>query len=508
MPTRLSSIQYQNPSQPLSIDSNNKPLLIVPVFQDKTNDPKNPTFQTSAELTYAEKQVGFPIAKTFKLEEFTGGYGSSLYVSNSAMPVSVLFVGFGDQQKKNQLPVYRIHKAYSKALSTVKRKELTSLIAIISTDGTNKLQDVLSLQLICAVGDHFYETREVKEPSEHKANLTLITNEAAGKSATAEFGLATVKARALAMDLVNMPANIKTTASLVDAANSLKDLGLTVTIQNDVEWIKSNMPCFYEVGRGSVITDPPRWIRVHYKPAGSIKQKIALVGKSVIFDTGGYQVKPDPYMNTMKADMTGGATVLSVIQAVATLKIPNVEVTAYLAATPNKIDSDAMLPDSIVNTSSGKKVEIRHTDAEGRLTLIDAVNQAEKDSPDLIFTIATLTGSAARAVGPRTALMSNNNEWRDKFAKIAEQYGDSCQKLDILEEDFEDIKSKLDGADINNTGHEKYRGAQTAASFILSGLADENKPLIHLDVAGGDMTTDEKATAIAVRGLLGFIHEQ
>jgi leucyl aminopeptidase len=103
--------------------------------------------------------------------------------------------------------------------------------------------------------------------------------------------------------------------------------------------------------------------------------------------------------------------------------------------------------------------------------------------------------------------MATDTQWRDRFAASCERYGEPSQSLDIVEEDFEDIKSKLDGADINNTGHEKYRGAQTAATFIFSGLKKADRPLLHLDIAGGDMTPEEKATGIAVRGLMGFLRE-
>jgi leucyl aminopeptidase len=263
------------------------------------------------------------------------------------------------------------------------------------------------------------------------------------------------------------------------------------------------MPCFYSVARGSLASDPPKFIHLHYKGTNAIR-KVALVGKSVIFDTGGYQVKPGNSMVTMKGDMAGGASVLGAFKALLALKPEHLEINVYLAATPNKIDSDAFIPDSILDTTCGKKVEMRHTDAEGRLTLIDAVTKAELEKPDVIITVATLTGAAMRAVGRCIALMGNNTAWRNKLEAAARTVDEPLQVLDLLPEDFENISSKLDGADIRNTSKSDNRGAQSAAAFILAGVK-EQQPLLHLDIAGADMWQNETASALSVRTLATFL---
>lgn len=515
MPTRLQSVSASSGSFSDLLKAKPGALAVLPLFQSESDEPE-PSFVLNAQLQELRQLTGLDLPAFLKSEGFNGAAASSVYLSSPALTNPILFVGLGKSSKTRP---YRLHKTFAKAFATIQRKELPAMIATLQPtidSGSNLTSESgstngsvayhVGLQLICAAGDYCYHSREAKEPGKMLSEL-LLHGSASDLASLSDFGLATARARASAMDLVNMPANIKRTTTLVDEARTLESQGIAVRIVDDVKWISEQMPCFFEVAKGSLATDPPKWITATYKPATDVRHRIALIGKSVIFDTGGYQVKPDPYMNTMKADMTGGATVLSVLREIAALKLPHVEVTAYLAATPNKIDSDAMIPDSIVNTSSGKKVEIRHTDAEGRLTLIDAVTQAERENPDLLFTIATLTGSASRAVGPRIALMATDTQWRDRFAASCERHGESCQTLDIVEEDFEDIKSKLDGADINNTGHEKYRGAQTAAAFVFSGLKKSDRPLLHLDVAGGDMTSEEKATGIAVRGLMGFLRE-
>jgi leucyl aminopeptidase len=231
---------------------------------------------------------------------------------------------------------------------------------------------------------------------------------------------------------------------------------------------------------------------------------VALVGKSVIFDTGGYQVKPGNYMVTMKGDMAGGASVLGTAKALGELKPENVEVHMFLAATPNKIDADAMIPDSIVDTTCGKKVEIRHTDAEGRLTLIDAVTKANELDPEAIITVATLTGAAKMAVGNTICMMSNSTKWGMILEASAKVGGDAVQYVDVTPADFENIKSKLDGADIRNTNRGSERGFQTAGAFVMSG-AKEGTPVVHLDIAGADMLEDETSTGTPVATLLTFV---
>ena len=356
-----------------------------------------------------------------------------------------------------------------------------------------------------------------------------------------------------AMNLVNSPPNIKNCESLVQTAEHLaQNSEIKVKIERDINWISKEMPSFYTVAKGSLSSDPPVWLNLellskHYsgvnaKPADTAtpyvairpaatfnlnkanpdtatfaaditpsnnrtRKKICLVGKSVIFDTGGYQLKPDHYMNTMKADMTGGASVLAVFETFTkSLSLSNIDLFGFLAATPNMVDANAFLPDSIISSTCGKKIEIKHTDAEGRLTLIDAVSMAQKLNPDLIITIATLTGSATRAVGPRIALMGNNKKYLELFEKSAIQTGDAVQILNVENEDFESIKSKLDSADLINDSHNKYRGAQSACAFIMNGIS-KNQSLLHLDIAGGDMTEDGKATGIAVKTLILFLLE-
>lgn len=480
-------------------------LIPVCLINQKQNDIKE-VFKSEI-LDLLQKK--YSVYDYFLKENFFGEK-DSIFLLPNLKESTLIFFGLGKLDKEKNLELY-LSKTLINSLNLISKKDIKNIGIDIQSfyefykyyEKNLNLKSLIT-NLMISFSDYTYHSLEAKEINKQIENLYILSKEKIQDNLI-QFCNAVLNARSSTMDLVNMPANKKTTNTLVEKAKSLEKLGLKVLIQDDLEWIKKNMPCFYIVSKGSIQSDPPKWISVEYKPSTEIKLKIALIGKSIIFDTGGYQVKPDNYMNTMKADMTGGATVLSIIEEIQKIQLPYIQITGYLAVTPNKIDSDAMLPDSIVESASGKKVEIRHTDAEGRLTLIDALALAEKEDNDIFIIVATLTGSAARAVGPRIALMATVKQYREEFEKSCEEICEPYQSLEVDEEDFEDIKSKLDGADINNTGSEKYRGAQTAAAFVFSGLSSLKKPVLHLDIAGGDMTKEEKATGITVKGILNYL---
>ncbi len=483
-------------------------VLLVPAFTEKNSAGETIVRWNDALKDLNERSNG-ALQSFLEEESFGGAFGKSLYLPSPSMlqgigAKRVIVFGCGNAD----LPAHRLEAACTKALSAHLRLDQIGEIGVVAA-GMDMPFDSALLALGSAIYQHTYRSREARKDGPRIGKVIFYVAQgnlpAQSQQMLAEIA-AMCTARGITQDLVNMPSNIKRTDTMVNEAESLEARGLELDVVSDVRWIQEHMPCFFTVARGSLSSDPPKWIRLRYKPQGEIKRRLALVGKSVIFDTGGYQIKPGEFMNTMKADMAGGAAVLGVMYALSELKPPGLEVRAYLAATPNMIDADAMLPDSIVDTTCGKKVEIRHTDAEGRLTLIDAIAMAEQDEPEAIVTTATLTGAASRAVGMSIALMSRreHESWRDRMEAAARRAGDRVQVLDLAEEDFEDIASKLDGADIINTMQGKMRGAQTAAAFVMNGVP-EDRPVIHLDIAGGDMSSDDKATGIATRSILRFL---
>lgn len=486
--------------------------LIIPVFKkpeakgaDKNKDKKKDANAAVSILwpITLDKTLQDYVNTVANDEKFDGGRGKVLSIranaSNKLKARRLILLGLGEADK---LQPRHWESNLIKAIGSLLGLKDAHSVAVVLPEAKNLTPDVAVSLAVDAIAQATYRTTEAKDPPPELKKATLI-----GKASPVALRQAEVlaQARSLVKDLVNRPANLKTTNTLVDQAKAIgKNGAIKVTVQTNGAWIEKNMPCFFTVARGSVATDPPKFIHLRYEPKGKAKKRIAVVGKSVIFDTGGYQVKPGDYMVTMKGDMTGGAVALATMQALAELQPANVAVDAYLAATPNKIDSDAMIPDSIVNTTCGKKVEIRHTDAEGRLTLIDAVAKAVENKPDEILTIATLTGSASAAVGYYIALMGNNEDLRGRVERAGKSLAEPIQTLDVNEDDYDNIKSKLDGADIINTSQRKHRGAQSAAAFVMSG-APEELPMAHMDIAGADMTGDEKATGISVKTVLQYI---
>jgi len=480
-------------------------LVFLPVFQsiEQKDGKETKSAIFSGEAGVFDALLNGNLKTAAEEESFDASPGKSfVYRRSSGESLSVariVLCGLGEKQKLKPEKIEKsFRQAFEKGFAFKKIKKISVCVPDIDPPygKFSAFQAVIDAAYQAA-----YRSAQSREAPPGPFSFELFGNQASIEQADA-----LAKSRCFAKDLTNTPANLKTTVTMTTAAQNLTRYNtVTVEIIDDVKWIQENMPAFFEVARGSLATDPPKFIRVNYRPAwGKPAKKIALVGKTVIFDTGGYQVKPDNFMNTMKADMTGGAYVLGAIMAAAELKLENLEITAYLAATPNKIDSDAMTPDSIVGSSCGKKIEIRHTDAEGRLTLIDAVHRASLEKPDSILTVATLTGSAARAVGSAVALMSNNTSLRGEVESAAQKIGDPLQTLDIFDDDYEDIKSKLDSADIINTSQNKNRGAQSAAAFVMTG-APTGMSVVHMDIAGADMTAEEKATGIGLKTIIQWL---
>lgn len=432
-------------------------------------------------------------------------------------PVRVLFVGLGPGSK---LTPAKLDKALTKGLTQVKDiKGVKSLAVVLPSQSALAPETSLEIgvdalyQATYRSAEGIAKAQDQKAPVPTLTHVHLLMGTVPGECAfTKARSLA--EARSHAKDLVNMPPNLKSTQTLADLATSLAEIpGVSVTVYDDPAWIEKEMPAFFQVARGSLASDPPKFICARYvsptlTDGVSERKKITLVGKGVIFDTGGYQVKPGNSMNTMKGDMTGGAMVLVALKALAECGVPNLELNVYCAATPNKIDSDAMVPDTIVRATCGKYIEIRHTDAEGRLTLIDAVTKAAEESkPEVLLTVATLTGAAMAALGRRIAIMANNADWRAKVTAAADKVGDPYDTLEVFEDDYEAIRCKLDGADIVNSIYGRFRGAQTAAAFVMTG-APKKLPVVHLDIAGADMTDDDKATGIGQKTLIQFVLDE
>lgn len=250
----------------------------------------------------------------------------------------------------------------------------------------------------------------------------------------------------------------------------------------DVNGLKEEkMEAMLAVGRASI--NPPRLIHLSYKPSNPTKV-ITLVGKGLTYDSGGLSLKAATSMVTMKMDKAGGCAVMGMIKAISELGL-NIEVHAFVGAVENMIGGDAYKPDDVLTAKNGKTIEVRNTDAEGRLVLADVLGYAqEKVNADYIFDFATLTGACMVALGPyTTGVMGHNENLKNSFLSAGETSGEFCGMLPFNRHLKKLIKSDL--ADVCNVSNKPYGGAITAALF-LDNFIDENmkEKWVHFDIAG------------------------
>jgi leucyl aminopeptidase len=246
------------------------------------------------------------------------------------------------------------------------------------------------------------------------------------------------------------------------------------------------------VARGASVE--PRFIEIKYKSPNASKT-IAIIGKGITFDSGGYSLKSSDHMCGMKNDMSGAAAVLAAMRAIGKLK-PNVNIFALIPATENMIGGKAIHPGDVFTSYSGKTVEVNNTDAEGRLILSDAVGYAVKQGVDEIIDLATLTGACVVALGRDIAgIFGNNQELVSRLIKFGESCGEQLWQLPLHSEYKDEIKSIV--ADLKNAGS-REGGAINGALFIESFV--ENIPWAHIDLSSA---VAEKDTHLAKKGATG-----
>ena len=283
-----------------------------------------------------------------------------------------------------------------------------------------------------------------------------------------------------ARDLVNEPVSFLTAGKLSEEIQKMGDeAGFQVEVLNKKKIESLKMGGLLAVNKGSI--DPPTFSILEYKPAGHVNNKpIVLVGKGIVFDTGGLSLKPTAdSMDYMKCDMSGAAAVAGVFYAVALSKLP-VHIVGLIPATDNRPDGNAYAPGDVITMYNGATVEVLNTDAEGRLILADALTYAKQYDPELVIDVATLTGAAQAAIGNFGMVGMGNapKELMDKLIEAGFFVNEKIAEFPFWEEYFELMKSDI--ADLKNLGG-KFAGAITAGKF-LEYFTDY--PYIHLDIAG------------------------
>lgn len=343
-----------------------------------------------------------------------------------------------------------------------------------------------------------YIAEDKRKPSRLEA-LTVVAEGEPGDGPSR--GQIIAEAVARARDLGNGPAELVTPSFLAETAKELaaelRGAGHDVSCEIfDLEACEQRaMGLYLAVARGS--EEPPKFIHMSYKPKGESKGRICLVGKGVTFDSGGYSLKPSDGMYGMKLDMAGAAAVIGSMHGVARLELPY-EVHVISAAAENMVSGKAYRLGDVFRASNGKTVEINNTDAEGRLTLADALVFAASLEPDLVMDFATLTGACIIALGPHIgALMTRDDKLAEAWLAASEQAGEDHWRLPLPKPLMSMLDSKI--ADLRNTG-ERAGGSLTAGLFLEQFI--EGKRWMHVDIAGPAIVN--KPFGVNIEGSSGF----
>jgi len=393
----------------------------------------------------------------------------------------VLLISLGKEEKLD----YETIRKLGGIIGSGANKYKFSSCTIADTWYRKKLDKETSIRaLVEGIFLGTYTFEEFFSEKKEKVNLKEVNIEFKGNFEKAiEETRIVAESVFLARDLQNLPSNIATPTYIANVAKEeCEKVGISVKIIEKEEAEKLGMNLYLAVARGS--EERPKFVVMEYKGGGDKWYSIA--GKGITFDTGGISIKPSERMEEMKYDMSGAASVIGSMIAIARLGL-KVNVVGITPLTENMPSGKATKPGDIVKSMGGTSVEIINTDAEGRLILADALEYAKKYNPEFVIDIATLTGACVVALGHEAAgLMGNNSELIERIKKSSQRTGERVWELPLWDEYNEYIKS--DFADVKNVGN-RYGGAITAAAFLKKFT---NYKWAHMDIAGVAYTDKEK----------------
>ncbi|HEV8593657.1 MAG TPA: leucyl aminopeptidase [Pyrinomonadaceae bacterium] len=482
----------------------NVEALAIAVYKDEK--------ASSGILKDLDKIAGGHIAGVLKTDEFNGDAGETAVIrltpKGKLKASRLLLVGVGE---KDDYKLPAVGVAAGTATRVLRKFGVKTFAFSPRNDGS--ASDVAQNAVQGAITSQF-ELDKYKTKDKNGKAVTSITVHVEGASASElKSGLSRGHAIGDSMnftrDLANEPPNILTPTEMANrAAKMARETGLKCEILDEAKMKKLGMGSLLSVSLGS--EQPAKFIVLRYTPSKNTSKKgelLALVGKGITFDTGGISIKPAEGMDAMKYDMSGGATVIGTMRAIALLK-PTVPVLGVVAAVENMPDGKASRPSDVVTASNGKTVEILNTDAEGRLILADAVAYAEKQGATRIVDMATLTGAVIIALGDQnTGIMGNDQGLVDEIISLGKDAGEGFWQLPVSKEYSKQIKSDI--ADIKNIGPRGKAGTIMGAVFIQE-FIDKAK-WAHLDIAGtawNDGVRPHQAkgpTGVAIRTLIKLI---
>jgi leucyl aminopeptidase len=425
------------------------------------------------------------LANTYVVEKdgFEGKFGHTylLHTLGQSSASKILVVGFG---KREEFTANKMREAVAKAVK--KLQQIKAKTAVFDFDVNCDYGK--SATIGAMIADYAYDKYK-SEKAHHLDEITFTKFSQAEIDEGKIFG----EAMKFTRDLANTPAQFATPEKLAQIAQNIEGIETKVFEKPEIE--RMGMGAFLAVGQGSV--NPPKFIHMKYTGKNP-KKKIAIIGKGICFDSGGLDIKPASSMLTMKDDMSGASCILGVMQALSKLN-PEIEVHGIIAACENMPSGSSYKPGDILTAKNGKTIEVDNTDAEGRLTLADALCYACELGVDEVIDIATLTGAC---------VMGNDEEMIAKIIKTAKDSGETYWQLPMFREFFDSLKS--DVADMKNTGS-RFGGASTAGVFLQEFVKDVK--WTHIDIAGTAYIEKPQkefiagATGAGVRTLLNYIKQ-
>lgn len=447
----------------------NADMIIVPLFEDNLN--------------FRDEEINRKLKRLERRELFDGNFGEILNITGVKDEIqNVIFLGLGEDEKLNKERLRRVFGKVQKYIESLKGKkifiEFVKSKNISIEDSVRAMIEGLSLSNYKF--NKYKSDREKIDETDVSITIGGHNLEHKDYSDIVEESKILVETVFNARDLVNEPSNVIYPETLAEEAVKFsKRYGFEIEIINHKKIEELQMNSFLAVGKSS-IHKPKVIVMRYFGDKDNLDQKLGLIGKGLTYDSGGYSLKPSNSMVDMKSDMGGAATVIGAISAIAKRKL-KINVVAVVAACENVIGNEAYKPGDIINSMAGKNIEILNTDAEGRLTMIDAVTYAIREEHITeIIDVATLTGAALVALGNDvTAVVTNNDSFYKELEKAFISTGEKMWNLP----NFDDYKTliKSDIADLKNTGG-RYGGTITAGLFV--GEFVENKPWLHLDIAG------------------------
>lgn len=466
---------------------------------------------TESDIDFPVKEVEDMVKFLINGEEFLGKFKKvqSFRLASKNNPQKVILLGLG---KKEEIDLEKFRKAFAKAIKEANnlKANRVDIYPVENNEEFSQSEITRAITEGIVLGSYKFDKYINDKKNNNISNVYFIGNNAEEVEEInkgLEEGLVLANSTILARDLVNEPANVLTPSKLAAIAKeSGKRSGFEVEILKEDRIQELGMEAFLTVGRAS--SNRPRLIVMRYFGDENSNEIIGLVGKGLTYDSGGLFIKTKSGMLNMKCDMGGSASVVGAMEAIAKRKL-KANVIAVVAACENAINGNAYRGGDIIETMAGKTIFIKSTDAEGRLTLADAVHYIiEKEKATKVLDIATLTGGALVTLGSAaTVVVSNDDEFYNSLEKASKVTGEKIWRMPIFEEYREQLKSNV--ADLTNSAGNPQ--AITAALFV--GEFVQNKPWIHMDIAGTAFTSkaseyiSEGGTGVAVRTIYQMVKE-